>query len=160
MNLSVVDVQRQEENRGILSTEGKGENAHGALPSVWGIYKNIYGSEYLWICSCLQSLEWDMRRSSSSPRLGRRAGWAEPGMEREEVGTCVIVHAFWDFYLVHARPTQKNQIKTKTIFKVRVTRWFFFVFSEIWLYIFCLLQLLASRFVAKLPGSCFSFVTR
>lgn len=36
MNPSVVDVQGQEENHGILSTAGKGENAHGALPSVWG----------------------------------------------------------------------------------------------------------------------------
>lgn len=76
-----------------ISTEGKGENARGALPSVWGVYKNIYGSEYLWLCSCLQSLEWDMRHPSSSPRLGR-AERAELGTERGEGGACVIVHAF------------------------------------------------------------------
>lgn len=76
MNLNIVDVLREKENRGILSTEGKeGNGAHSALPSVWGTYKNIYGSEYLWLCSCFQSLEWDMKYLSSSPLLGRRAGW-------------------------------------------------------------------------------------
>lgn len=43
MNLSVVDVQRQEENRGLLSTEGKGEKkTHAECSHLCGVYIKIY----------------------------------------------------------------------------------------------------------------------
>lgn len=129
MSLSIVDVLRQKENRGRWSTEGKeGNRAHRALPSVWGIYKNIYGVNIYGYVHVFRvwSRTWDTCHPLHFWEEGLgELSWAQRGREG---GMCVILHGFWVFYLVHARPTQKNQIKTKNIFKVHITRWFFFSF--------------------------------